>query len=702
MGAGNAVIVRRIVSLSLLIAATLGGSASGACAASHAAGGPLAHAAPDTARDGSYPREARAGIDSIVVLPEVVVERDRPLDPARRRRPTAFATELRADGSVRAYDSVAQLIEQAAGVHVVRTGGPGAFASLSLRGAPAGQVAVYVDGVPMQSAAQTVVNLAELPMSAVRSVEVYRGGAPLSLGPGRPGGAIHLTTALAAGASARVARGSFDTWDASGRVGLRRGAFAARLHAGYLGSDGDYAYLNDNGTPLNPDDDIEAERRNNRFDMAHGGALLAWQPDSRWRVQAAGNLQRQAQGFPGLGHVPAAHARSRLLRGGAQLSVARTLPGDGRLEASAHLIRDRRRFEDAEGRLGLGRHRTDDRFAAEQAALRTTLPRALGVQLEGGLALRLERATLTDALDGRADPPASARRVSSAEAGVRLEPFGGPLLLVAADRWDCVDDRLRAAGAIGSAPATDAVRETRAPQFGARLAAGFGVELRANWSSAERLPDFMEHFGDQGGVTGNPALRPERVESRDAGLAWSGRLPGGARGSIEFARFASSGEDFIVYVKQSQTAVKAQNISRAEIRGEELSLALALPYGFDASAALTWQSALDDGDVPFWRGRRIPHRPARESHARLEWRGRGLETSLDVHHQSDSYRDRANQQRVPGRTLVDAALAYTPFGGPLRLALEGRNLGDRRVSDVTGYPLPGRSFVLSVDWRTGG
>jgi iron complex outermembrane receptor protein len=696
LGAGNAVIgliIPRFSLVAVLCGAALAGFA-------RADGMGAAGAPPDSVADRPPAAAAVARLDSITLLPEVVVE-GQLATRARQRRPTAFATVLRVDGSVRSYESVGQLLEQAAGVHIVRHGGLGAFSTVSLRGAPPGQVAVYVDGVPMQSAAQTVVNLAELPMSAIQAIEVYRGGAPLALGPGRPGGAIHLTTAITGGASARVARGSFDTWDASGRVGATLGALSARLHGGYQGSDGDYAYRNDNGTPFNTADDAEATRRNNRFDMTHGGALVAWQPDPRWRVQAAGTLQRQAQGFPGLGNVPAPNARSRLSRGSGQLSLTRSLEGDGRIEAAAILQRDRRRFEDAEGRLGLGRHRTDDRLASEQAALRTLLPRRLGVQLEGGLSLRLEHAELADALDGRPDPPPSARRTSSAEAGVRWQPLSGPLLLVAVERWDRIDDRLRAAGAVGPAPATDAVRETRSPQLGARLALAGGVELRGNWSRAERVPDFLEFFGDQGGVSGNPALRPERVESRDAGVAWSGRLPGGVRGSLEWARFASSGDDFIVYMKHSQTAVRAQNIARAEIRGEELSIGLGLPFGFDASGATTWQSALDDGDVRFWRGRRLPLRPERESHARLAWRGHGLEASVETHYASDSYHDRSNHQRVPSRTLVDAALGWRPFAGSFRFTLEGRNLGDRRVSDVTGYPLPGRSLVASIDWRAG-
>jgi outer membrane receptor protein involved in Fe transport len=48
---------------------------------------------------------------------------------------------------------------------------------------------------------------------------------------------------------------------------------------------------------------------------------------------------------------------------------------------------------------------------------------------------------------------------------------------------------------------------------------------------------------------------------------------------------------------------------------------------------------------------------------------------------------------------VGAALSARARG--LRVTLEGRNLGDRRVEDVGGFPLPGRSLFASLETRFG-
>ena len=62
--------------------------------------------------------------------------------------------------------------------------------------------------------------------------------------------------------------------------------------------------------------------------------------------------------------------------------------------------------------------------------------------------------------------------------------------------------------------------------------------------------------------------------------------------------------------------------------------------------------------------------------------------------ESDTFLDRANFVRAPGRTLVGASLGRSL--GAVRLLVEGRNLGDRLAEDVAGFPLPGRMFLVSL------
>lgn len=661
--------------------------------------------APDPEAGRSDGAPAGPSRDSVLVLPEVRVEGERPLDEARRRAPTTFATTLAAAASGRALERLDDLLVQAAGVRVVQYGGLGAFSTVSLRGAPAGQVAVYLDGVPLTSAGRTVVNLADLPLTAIERVEIYRGVTPASLGPVAPGGAIRLVSASGARPfEARLTRGSFDTWEGRASGGVARGPLALLAHAGVQSSRGDFAYFDDNGTPLNLADDQTSRRENNRFDATSAIATATWTPARGNRVTVREEFFRKAQGVPGIGANPAHSTRLAVSRSitalEAEREPRRAWPG---LSVRAALRRERTRFRDLapQGELGLGRHDADDHLAGEEAALTVGWPRLpLGLALEATGGLRAERAGLRDAADPYADPPPSRRDGRGGGVTLQWRALGERVLLHAARRWDRLEDRL-AGPAPGSAAAPAAVTRTlEAPQAGARVTLGGGLEARANWSDAGRPPDFLELFGNQGSVLGNPALVPERTTSWDAGLAWSGAWRG-AHAALEWAHHRAVARDLILYARTSQSSVRAQNVTRARLRGEELSVRVRLPGRIALAGSASWQSALDDGPIEYRHGKRLPQHPERTGSLWFEAPIGPLRVTGDLQYLGDDYLDRSNRQRAPSRTLIGATIGWTPVNSRLRLTLEGKNLSDRRVSDVGGFPLPGRSVFLACETRLG-
>jgi iron complex outermembrane receptor protein len=649
----------------------------------------------------AMPDSVRAARDTVVMLPEVRVEGARPVHGAREKQPTGFTSDLSMGMTGHALETIAEVLSQAPGVRVLQYGGLGAFSTVSLRGAPAGQVSVFLDGAPLTSASHGVVNLADLPVSAVERIEVYRDLSPLPLGAATPGGAIQLVTLAARERlDARVTRGSFDTWDGRMSAGFARGPARGALHLGYQGSNGDFRYHDDNGTPLNPGDDEISTRVNNRLDAASALATVSVGSARTATVTARQALFRKAQGVPGLGAIPAYNASLDYLRSLTQLEVARAprgmVPG---VRLSGALERERTQSQDLLGRLGLGRHDTDDHFGSDvvNAALDWSRFRALSI--EGSGSLRVESATLHDAADGHPDPPQSERTARGAALGLQLRPLRDRVVLHAARRWERIEDRLRSVTSLGRLQRSDVVRETQSPQLGARVGVAAGLELKANWSRAERPPDFMELFGNQGSVQGNPALRPERGESWDAGARWARSTARGWNGAAEWSHFESDTRDLILYKKYSQSSVQALNVSRGVIRGEELSLSAGTPWGLAASAAATLQEARDRGPVRAYYGKRLPQRPERQLTGRVEYRRRRLGLGADLDFLGDDFLDQYNAQRVASRTLVGAWLSLAVLGEGMRFTLEGKNLGNRSVADVGGYPLPGRSLFISCETR---
>ena len=86
---------------------------------------------------------------------------------------------------------------------------------------------------------------------------------------------------------------------------------------------------------------------------------------------------------------------------------------------------------------------------------------------------------------------------------------------------------------------------------------------------------------------------------------------------------------------------------------------------------------------------------------RRPWRGHAFRVVGDLQYIGDDYLDRANLQPVPERALLGASLSFARASGDLRYTVEGKNLGDSHVSDVGGFPLPGRAFFVSCDARLG-
>lgn len=629
----------------------------------------------------------------VVVLPPVHV--DAALDRARRRAPTAFVTTLRADRADRAVASLADALVEAAGLRITQYGGMGAFSSMSLRGAPPGHVTVLLDGVPLTSAAQGIVDLAGIPATAIEAIEVYRGAAPAAFGSPAPGGAVNLLT-RAGGAvrTLRVATGSFGTGEAQGSWSEANGAWSWLAHGGWQGSDGDYEFADDNGTPLEPNDDAISRRQNARFDAATALVRGAWAPGEHLQSVARVEYFRRGQGIPGVGVNQARTARFAnerwLVAGETRGEYSPAFPA---LALRMDAVRERSRLRDPNGELGFGRQDTDERFQQEAISLVLTSPsRWSWISLESGGALRAEGARPAAPTAGLPSPPKSGRDTRAAWIGARAGAPGGRWLVTAVRRWDRQDEAIHDTRSFGGTRSRFADRTLDAPQLGARVRAAWGFAFKANWSRTSRAPDFDELFGVDGAVTGNPTLVPEHAESWDAGLDWTGAWAG-VRAAAEWAHHRTHARDLILYERSSPRGARPVNVGAARLFGEEASLRASW-RGLELTASTAWLSATDRSGISFYHGRRLPQRAGRQSYARLAWRDRGWSLATDIEYVGDMYLNRVNFDRTPPRTLVGVAVGRR-FGRVTAL-LEGRNLGDHLTQDVAGFPLPGRMWLGSL------
>ena len=230
------------------------------------------------------------------------------------------------------------------------------------------------------------------------------------------------------------------------------------------------------------------------------------------------------------------------------------------------------------------------------------------------------------------------------------------------------------------------------------------LTLRANLGRYGRLPSTIERYGNTGQLLGNPNLVPESGTNADVGANWT-RKGERLRLSLDGALFSTWARDLIAF-RQVGTYMRPGNVGRARILGAEASATIDWRRRFRFVGQTTLTDARDLEEVSGSYGKQLPHRPRLRAYARPELRnlalaGRwrwGLYADLDA--TSGNYLDSSNLVEVNPRVLFGAGGQVSAPHWGLRLVASAQNLANTPVVDFTGYPLPGRSVFLTLQWST--
>lgn len=619
---------------------------------------------------------------------EYVVEARR----SELREGTASVTVVPIDESLPSSADLPSVISMAPGTQVRRLGGLGSYASVSIRGSSDRQVEVLLDGVPLNPDGASTMDLSELPLAALSSVEVYRGMAPFDLGAAPIGGVVHLRTREEPVAQGRLTLGSLRAARLAGLWRADPSEGPDLLVAGELTTAGNrYRFHDDAGTVYVPDDDTIRVRENAD---RHQGALHA-----RWRLEGRhadltllqGWLVRE-EGVPGFAFSPTEEVRYETLSG---LQAARVdaVVGATRLGVVAWARLRRERLRDALGEVGLGPRHNDERTFSP--GLRATVGSALGprLALHGLVDLHGDRFASRELLTGE-EHEARHRLVGRAGAGARLV-------------WGALE--LHPSVLLTSLHSGDVAVRSLDPRLGARLDLSRQLAITAQIARALRPPDVTELWGDRGAMRGNPALRPERATNTDLGLRWANDWV-----HAELVGFHGRARDRIVWVQNAQRIARPENLDQTRVLGLEAAATLTLgPLESWSSVTRTWSAQLSA--QPAYDGKQLPRLPEWELHQRTalvfdRWR-----VGHTLVHASATWHDAVNWYRSAPRTLHGAFVRV----GSERLQVEAEvsNLADRivesvpsnplephgprslqPVTDFAGMPLPGRTIQLSLRW----
>jgi outer membrane cobalamin receptor len=622
----------------------------------------------------------------------------------------------RAELERRGYPPVSELLREVPGLAVARYGRAGSLTQVFTRGAQRTGTLVLLDGVPLNDPGGEL-NLAPLESSALERIEVVRAPESALFGAEAAAGVVQLFTR----------RGDAENRRPRGAVSYERGSFASdRWTAALSGGSGarlDYALTAEQFHTA-------GEYPNDAYRNTSGAANVGLRLASTTEVRA---IYHGADSWLG---VPNQVSYGIYDLDASQASRAATLA----------LKLDDRRGSNYAQRFQFGYRRLRDLFTDNRA----DGPYAVAAVLRE-VSAPVPRVYLERLVDPQAPPGALAPGTRLVTRSVLLWASDPYLQLTSRKSFEYQGTLARRGGASvfgyeferqgGEITGRDAARDNHAlffhqqQAFGRRVYLAGGLRLERNsvfhtkvtprgtasillagehgplsstylrGSAARGItePTLVQNFARDPYYVGNPALRPEKTMSYEAGLVqeWLHR-----RVRTEVSGFAGSFQDLIVFVFLPYPEPSTwRNVEASRARGLE----------FTAEARLPWRLSLAGHYTRMWtritrssspnslftgEGQELARRPGNSGVLTLtlaprRWwlqAGAGLagerqDTDLFGVTRNPGY------QNVYLSGGVRLGRGLTPF-------LRAGNLLNRRYQEVLGYPAPSRNVQagVRVEW----
>ena len=590
--------------------------------------------------------------------------RDEPLRDAVKSTYVVTKAEMVRRGDLTVADALAQV----PGVNLERNGPLGTISEITIDGYRTTQILVLIDGRPAGAEAIEFTSgmLGSMPTAGVQRIEVVEGGGATLYGTGALGGVINIITDGASADLRRVPRVSLDADSLGGRgFSFENGMFSFERR--YEANRYDYPAIGPVAAGTTINDDYSSTGA--RF-TTHGrlGAL---------GIALDAGLRSDHLGAPGDAEFPplSSTARENTTTGDARvrLSLDRA-QSTTTLELSGTTLSSVYTFSD-----------NDPAFAAGNLFGGTTQLSTEGrAQLSFRDVVRSNDSTLVAGIDlahgaGRVDdgitPSSLGFAQTAAYAQESLTAHGGARL----------DLGLRAErdGAYGG---------IFAPSIGARIPLGDGLALRANAATGFRAPDIADLIFP---TYSNPNLRPERTRGGDLSLDAPGLL-----GGASLRWFTQNGNDLIspnanynFGAPTSPSNPYLINISKFSIAGFVASIRTRSFHGISSSVALTDTYRALDLTGPAMR---LPRRPVIGADVTLEYANAqpGFLDSAGMLAYAVGPHDTPDTEF----TRVDGYVRFRAARNAL-VSLRVFNVGNERYADVSGYPLPGRTFAVELSTR---
>lgn len=636
--------------------------------------------------------------DTVVEIDKIVISESREVADK-----TKASTTIPLKSTAPRSDSVADVISRVSGVSIRKFGGLESSTSVSIRGSSSQQVDVFLDGVPLQTASGEGVGLGQMSTNSLAQIDIFKVFSPAEYGAGSVGGVIDLKSRpLAKGVSQHYGAsfGSFLTTEANAYFSHGGEKNSVQFGLDYRRTKGNFTFTDNNGTPLNSGDDTRATRQNNEAQNIHPFFKWRHQFDLKTTLTLASHVFRIDQGIPGLENFQSQFAdlSTTEVLGSLRLKRKRLFGGKVKIDNNLFWRHIQSQFTDLSAEIGLGQAQDNDNrtfLLGDRFLWQTRVSEIFNVKK--GVEFIHEYFLPKDYVAANPVGSSSTRK----QLNLTLEPqliLLKKRLTVSAQAqslnafYDINDNdpSLATPGLFASARTENEF----AGSFFTATTLTKNLTVKAAVGRAVRLPKFIEMFGDQGTVLGNPQLTSEKTVKYDVGLNF---VKGFERTVLKKLTLSSSWfqswtSDLIQFELASGFS-RAANIGRARIFGAELVASANFKKFFTTSANYTFTWAKDRAINP---GNFLIGVPLHAVNAQVVFAHKNMSITADANFIDHAYLDALNTQALNDRLVLNLGAGYF-IKERYRVGLEAKNLTNVQVVDAVGFPLPGRAFYGRFD-----
>ncbi|MGJ4788961.1 TonB-dependent receptor [Leptospira koniambonensis] len=648
-----------------------------------------------------------------------------------RKNPTGFQTSIDLDQYNARYTNLPDVLEREAGVRIRRYGGLGSYSTLSLRGTNPNQTRIFIDGVPFNNAQGGEVNLADLPFDNLQSIEVYRSGAPVGFSGSAIGGSVNLVTRTGSGppkTRVNIGAGSFNTGKGSITHTGTYGGIGTSVFLLGEKSDQNFSFLNNHGTVLvNPLDDTIDRRRNAQYERTSGMIGLSGDIGAT-KIKFWNDLNYRFHGIPGPASNQTQKVHRRYLRNTSSLGTDTKGLFDGLLRLETRMFTSFTNDDLFDPKSEFSKGTPNSTAYMGQSGFQVTptfylleyyqiLKFHAGIERE-----TFERSRSTPQNIDLKYEPGKARTYTTFQVEDEFRFLDGKLILTPGVSWDSYKDKFQSDEPWyrKQDPFASAIKTTEFSNPKAGLLwrfwekENYSLEFKSNIARQYRIPSFLELFGEVGTIIANDSLKPERSENGDAGITGKYKK-GELKSNITISYFRKRIKDMILFIPNSQFTLRPENVDSARIDGAEISHKTEYK-GWKFLLEYTYQEAINTSPAPYLNGKYLPLRPKHEISGTIAYRGKTWELGFEGVYVGAVFKDRTNEyvNYQPARQIWNAYLTLVLYTSPeeedpnkkgektpkeLLLSIDLRNMGDKRVEDIVGYPLPGRNWFITLSGR---